>query len=84
MTRKAREAALVVLALALAAGTPGSDPGGRPTVSRCGPAAAEAGGRTLSRRDRAAEALFTGLRRREGIRLAAFRTRYGIDPFVDW
>jgi coproporphyrinogen III oxidase-like Fe-S oxidoreductase len=38
----------------------------------------------LSARERAAEALFTALRRREGIRLAAFRARHGIDPFVEW
>jgi len=41
---------------------------------------AVAGERTLSEHERVGEALFTGLRRREGVRLAAFRGRYGVDP----
>jgi oxygen-independent coproporphyrinogen-3 oxidase len=53
-------------------------------VERGGGGAARAGERQPSPGERAAEALFTGLRRREGIRLAAFRTRYEIDPFVEW
>ena len=40
-------------------------------VEERGPAAARAGERLLTRRERAAEALFTGLRRREGVDLAA-------------
>jgi oxygen-independent coproporphyrinogen-3 oxidase len=42
------------------------------------------GFRDLSAADRASEALFTGLRRRDGIHLAAFRRRYGVDPLVDY
>ncbi|HXK08215.1 MAG TPA: radical SAM family heme chaperone HemW [Vicinamibacteria bacterium] len=53
-------------------------------VEEGGPAAAVAGERVLSPRDRAAEALFTGLRRREGVALGAFRTRYGLEPLDEW
>lgn len=37
---------------------------------------------TLSPEDRAREAFVIGLRRRDGIRLPAFRTRFGFDPDV--
>jgi len=53
-------------------------------VEAGGGSAARAGERQPWPRERAAEALFTGLRRREGVRLAAFRARYGIDPLVAW
>jgi oxygen-independent coproporphyrinogen-3 oxidase len=53
-------------------------------VEAGGGRAARAGGLRPSPRERAAEALFTGLRRREGIALAALRGRYGIDPLVEW
>jgi oxygen-independent coproporphyrinogen-3 oxidase len=53
-------------------------------VETGGGAAARAGARDLSPRERAAEALFTGLRRRAGVELAAFRDRYGSDPLVDY
>ncbi len=43
-----------------------------------------AGERRLTARERATEALFTGLRRRDGIELATFRGRYGLDPLVEW
>jgi oxygen-independent coproporphyrinogen-3 oxidase len=46
-------------------------------------ATALAGERLLSARERAADALFTGLRRREGIDLAGFGARYGYDPLVE-
>jgi oxygen-independent coproporphyrinogen-3 oxidase len=48
-------------------------------VERGGAAAALAGERRLTPRERAGEALFTGLRRAEGIDLAAFHARYGVD-----
>ncbi len=53
-------------------------------VEEGGGAAAVAGERRLTARERAAEALFTGLRRREGVGLAAFRERHGLDPLVEW
>jgi len=53
-------------------------------VEEVGPAAARAGDRVLSARERAAEALFTGLRRSEGVDLAAFRSRHGLDPLDEW
>ena len=53
-------------------------------VESGGGAASRAGERQPSPRERAAEALFTGLRRREGIRLSGFRARYGINPFAEW
>ena len=53
-------------------------------VEERGPSAARAGERVLSARERAAEALFTGLRRREGVNLAAFRERHGLDPLEEW
>jgi oxygen-independent coproporphyrinogen-3 oxidase len=43
-----------------------------------------AGQRVLSPRERAAEALFTGLRRRDGVELAAFSARYGIQPLDEY
>jgi oxygen-independent coproporphyrinogen-3 oxidase len=49
-----------------------------------GPGAAVAGERVLGWRERAGEALFTGLRRGEGIDLEAFRRRYGLDPLMEW
>jgi oxygen-independent coproporphyrinogen III oxidase len=36
----------------------------------------------IAARERAGEALFTGLRRREGIEIATFRARHGIDPLA--
>jgi oxygen-independent coproporphyrinogen-3 oxidase len=45
---------------------------------------AVAGDRMLGARERAQEALFTGLRRAEGVDLDAFRHRHGIDPSVEW
>jgi putative oxygen-independent coproporphyrinogen III oxidase len=48
-------------------------------VETRGAAAAVAGERRLDARERAAEAAFTGLRRREGVDLPAFRRRYGTD-----
>jgi putative oxygen-independent coproporphyrinogen III oxidase len=53
-------------------------------VEEGGGAAAVAGGRSLTPRERAAEALFTGLRRRDGADLAAYRRRYGLDPLAEW
>ncbi len=53
-------------------------------VEKGGGAAAVAGERHLVARERAAEALFTGMRRRGGVDLAAFRGRYGIDPLAEW
>jgi oxygen-independent coproporphyrinogen-3 oxidase len=49
-------------------------------VEAGGGRAAVAGERRLGPRERAGEALFTGLRRREGIALDGFRLRYGVDP----
>jgi oxygen-independent coproporphyrinogen-3 oxidase len=43
-----------------------------------------AGERLLSPRERVAEALFTGLRRRAGVELAAFSARYGIQPLDEY
>jgi oxygen-independent coproporphyrinogen-3 oxidase len=54
------------------------------SVEEGGGAAAVAGERRLTAGERAAEALFTGLRRREGVDLAAYRRRYGLDPLVEW
>lgn len=48
-------------------------------VEAGGPSAAVAGDRLLSPRERAQDALFTGMRRREGVDLEAFRTAYGVD-----
>ncbi len=48
-------------------------------VEEGGGAAAVAGERRLQAAERMAEAAFTGLRRREGIDLTAFRRRYGAD-----
>jgi oxygen-independent coproporphyrinogen-3 oxidase len=45
---------------------------------------ARAGERLLGARERAQEALFTGLRRTEGLDLEAFQRRYGIDPLAEW
>lgn len=53
-------------------------------VEERGGGAAVAGARRLTPEERCAEAAFTGLRRREGIDLAAFRARYGIDPLERW
>ena len=46
--------------------------------------AARAGERVLSARERASEALFTGLRRRAGVDVLAFARRHGIDPIAEW
>jgi oxygen-independent coproporphyrinogen-3 oxidase len=53
-------------------------------VEQGGAAAAVAGERHLAPRERAAEALFTGLRRRDGIDRAAFQQRHGLDPLTEW
>ncbi len=53
-------------------------------VEEGGGHAAVAGERRLAARERAAEALFTGLRRREGVDLAAYRRRYDLDPLAEW
>jgi len=53
-------------------------------IEERGPAAAVAGERMLSPRERAQEALFTGLRRREGVDLGAFRTAHGVDVMTDY
>jgi oxygen-independent coproporphyrinogen-3 oxidase len=45
---------------------------------------ARAGERLRDARERAQEALFTGLRRTEGVDLEAFRRRHGIDPLAEW
>jgi oxygen-independent coproporphyrinogen-3 oxidase len=45
-----------------------------------GAAAARAGERVPTEAQRVGEALFTGLRRVEGVELPAFRTRFGVDP----
>jgi oxygen-independent coproporphyrinogen-3 oxidase len=53
-------------------------------VEEGGGGAAVAGERRLTARERAAEALFTGLRRRDGVEIAAFRDRHGFDPLAEW
>ena len=53
-------------------------------IEERGPAAAVAGERVLSPRDCAEEALFTGLRRRDGIDLVAFRAAHGVDVLADY
>ncbi|HSD25789.1 MAG TPA: coproporphyrinogen-III oxidase family protein, partial [Vicinamibacteria bacterium] len=53
-------------------------------VEKGGGAAAVAGERRLTARERAAEALFTGLRRRAGIDLAEFSRRHHLDPLTEW
>jgi oxygen-independent coproporphyrinogen-3 oxidase len=53
-------------------------------VEEGGGGAAVAGERRLTARERAAEALFTGLRRRGGIDLVAFRRQHGLDPLAEW
>lgn len=52
------------------------------SVENGGGGAARAGERRLSAQERRGEALFTGLRRSEGVALAGFRERYGIDPLA--
>jgi oxygen-independent coproporphyrinogen-3 oxidase len=54
------------------------------SVEDGGGAAAVAGERALTARERAAEALFTGLRRSRGVDLAAYCGRYGLDPLTEW
>jgi oxygen-independent coproporphyrinogen-3 oxidase len=54
------------------------------SVEEGGGAAAVAGERRLTARERAAEALFTGLRRREGVDLVAYRRRFDLDPLAEW
>ena len=54
------------------------------SVEEAGGRGAIAGERRLTARERAAEALFTGLRRREGVDLAAYRRRYDLDPLAAW
>ncbi len=53
-------------------------------VEEGGGASAVAGERRLGARERAAEALFTGLRRRSGVELGRFRLRHGLDPLEEW
>jgi len=53
-------------------------------VEMGGGKAAQASERRPSPRERAAEALFTGLRRREGVQLEEIHARYGIEPLVEW
>jgi len=53
-------------------------------IEERGPAAAVAGERVVSPRERAQEALFTGLRRREGIDLDAFEAAHGVDVMRDY
>jgi oxygen-independent coproporphyrinogen III oxidase len=53
-------------------------------VEEGGGAAARAGERRLSPRQRAGEALFTGLRRRQGIDLQFYKGRYGFDPLAEY
>jgi oxygen-independent coproporphyrinogen-3 oxidase len=43
-----------------------------------------AGERVLTAPERRAEALFTGLRRRDGVDLRAFRARHGSDPLEEY
>ncbi len=45
---------------------------------------ARAGERLLSTDERVQEALFTGLRRAEGVDLAAFQARYDVDPLAEF
>jgi oxygen-independent coproporphyrinogen-3 oxidase len=52
-------------------------------VEEGGGASAVAGERRPGARERAAEALYTGLRRRAGVDLARFRLR-GLDPLEEW
>jgi len=47
------------------------------------PGGALAGERVLSPSERRQEALFTGLRRREGVSLEGFRERYGVEPIEE-
>jgi oxygen-independent coproporphyrinogen-3 oxidase len=53
-------------------------------VEERGAAAALAGERVLSPHERAQEALFTGLRRREGVDLGAFRVAHGVDVLSEY
>lgn len=53
-------------------------------VEEGGPSAAVAGSRLVSPRERAQDALFTGMRRREGVDLEAFRTAYGVDVLGEY
>jgi len=53
-------------------------------IEERGPAAAVAGERVLSPRERAEEALFTGLRRREGVDVVAFQAVHGMDVLADY
>jgi oxygen-independent coproporphyrinogen-3 oxidase len=53
-------------------------------VERGGGQAARAGARVPTARERAGEALFTGLRRRAGVHVEAFARKHGIDPLVEW
>ncbi len=54
------------------------------SVEESGGGAAVAGERRLTGRERAAEALFTGLRRCDGVGLASYRERYDLDPLAEW
>ena len=53
-------------------------------VEAGGGQAAVAGERVPSPRERAGEALFTGLRRAQGVALPDFQRRHGVDPLAVW
>ncbi len=53
-------------------------------IEEGGGRAARAGERRPTPRQRAGEALFTGLRRREGVLLSSFARRHGFDPLVEY
>jgi oxygen-independent coproporphyrinogen-3 oxidase len=53
-------------------------------VERGGAAGARAGERVLSPRERLEEALFTALRRRNGVALPEFARRYGVDVLKEY
>jgi len=52
-------------------------------VEERGARGARAGERLLSPREHRSEALFTGLRRRDGVDVADFARRYGVDPLAE-
>ncbi len=53
-------------------------------VERGGARAARAGERVLLSTERVGEALFTGLRRAQGVSLPVFRARYDVDPLAEY
>ena len=52
-------------------------------IEKGGGLAARTGERVLTAPEHRAEALFTGLRRREGVDRGDFRRRYGVDPLEE-